>query len=110
MTPKPAGTAGAQPTSPAATGLRLYIADGAPNSTRAIANLQSLRERCGQSGCAPELVDVVDEPLRALNDGILVTPTLVRFAPLPEVRIVGDLSDWHRVAQALGWMEAGREA
>jgi circadian clock protein KaiB len=76
---------------------------------RAIANLESLRKRCGQDDSETELVDVVEEPPRALQDGILVTPTLVRFAPLPEVWIIGDLSDGNRVAQALGWTETSCE-
>ena len=41
------------------------------------------------------------EPLRALVEGILVTPTLVRLSP-PVRHIVGDLSDRAIVLRALG--------
>jgi circadian clock protein KaiB len=90
-------------------GLRLYVAAEAPNSVRAVANLIALCARCGQNHGATEVIDVIAEPQRALRDGVLVTPMLVRFAPPPEVRIVGDLSEARRVAQALGWTEECRE-
>jgi circadian clock protein KaiB len=45
---------------------------------------------------------VFKEPKRALADGILMTPTLVRLAPLPLQRIVGTLSGTQTVLQALG--------
>jgi circadian clock protein KaiB len=47
-------------------------------------------------------VDVFREPKRALADGILMTPTLVKLAPSPARRIVGTLSRAQAVLQALG--------
>ena len=82
--------------------LLLYIAAGAPNSVRALANLEAIRREYLQDSCQIEIVDVFQEPLRALDDGILLTPTLVKVVPLPVVKIVGDLNDTARVLQALG--------
>ena len=81
--------------------LRLYVAGNAPNSVRAQANLKTL---CASLTGAIELevVDVLDSPLRALTDGIMLTPTLVKLAPAPVLKLVGDLSDTLRVRTALG--------
>lgn len=46
--------------------------------------------------------DCIRDPRRALRDGVLVTPTLVRVTPLPVSTIVGTLSDTRGVAAALG--------
>jgi circadian clock protein KaiB len=98
--------------------LRLYIAGRGPNSARAIANLQDISEEMSLDGLEwdIELVDVLDEPLRALEDGILVSPTLVKLAPPPRTVMVGNLDDRDSVLQALGreirdasWAPAGRE-
>jgi circadian clock protein KaiB len=48
-----------------------------------------------------EIVDVLQDPRRALDDGVLVTPTLVRLSPLPAVKIVGDLNEREQVLSAL---------
>lgn len=81
--------------------LRLYVAGEAPNSVRALANLQALL--AGHEGAYRlEVVDVLESPLRALTDGILLTPTLVKSAPAPAWKLVGDLSDTGRVRAALG--------
>jgi circadian clock protein KaiB len=53
-------------------------------------------------------VDLLQEPLRALSEGILFTPTLVRLSPLPARKIVGDLSDTAGVLLALGLKEAAQ--
>lgn len=82
--------------------LRLYIAGQAPNSMRALASLDAIRRRCGLDQLDLEVVDVLLEPLRALDDRILVTPTLIKVAPLPVVRIAGDLSRQNEVTLALG--------
>ncbi len=80
---------------------RLYVADETPNSVRAVANLQSIGKEYLQGRYRLELVDILQEPLRALSEGVLVTPTLVRLSPLPVRKIVGDLSDRNVVLQAL---------
>jgi circadian clock protein KaiB len=81
--------------------LRLYIAGNAPNSVRAIANLAAICKEFLDGRFTLEIVDVLDTPLRALADGILVTPTLARLAPSPPVRIVGNLDDRISVLHAL---------
>ncbi len=81
--------------------LRLYVAGTAPNSVRAIANARAI---CGEhypSAYELEIVDLLDQPLRALEDGIIVTPTLLRLFPLPVQRLVGNLSDRSQVLQVL---------
>jgi len=80
---------------------RLYIAGEAVNSAQALANLHALcrGHLCGRHSI--EVVDVFCEPERALADGILMTPTLLRLAPLPFRKIVGTLSDTTTLMQAL---------
>jgi len=47
-------------------------------------------------------VNVFKEPKRALAEGIFMTPTLLKLAPLPTQRIVGTLSKTQTVLAALG--------
>ena len=57
-----------------------------------------------------EVVDVFCEPGRALADGIFMTPTLLRLAPLPLRKIVGTLSDTATLMQALDLPEMRQPA
>ena len=82
--------------------LRLYVAAGAPNSTLAQSNLEALLAAHGIRDYRLEIIDCIREPKRALGDGVLVTPTLLRVGPPPQQVIVGTLSDTRRVAAALG--------
>jgi len=82
--------------------LRLYIADQSPNSVRAMSSLDVILDQCDLDPVDLEVVDVLREPLRALDDRILVTPTLIKLAPQPVVRIAGDLSHQLEVKLALG--------
>jgi circadian clock protein KaiB len=81
---------------------RLYVAGEAPNSAQAVANLTALCRTYLHDRHEIEIVDVFREPKRALADGILMTPTLVKLAPSPARRIVGTLSQMQPVLQALG--------
>ncbi len=82
--------------------LRLYVVAGAPNSIAARANLAAILAPIGQENYALEIVDCVTDPHRALKEGVLVTPTLVKLAPAPAQTILGSLSDRQGVAAALG--------
>jgi circadian clock protein KaiB len=73
--------------------LRLYIAGNAPNSLRAIANTKAMCDEHFASGHELEIVDLLEYPRRALADGIVVTPTLLKLFPLPASRLIGNLSD-----------------
>lgn len=81
---------------------RLYLAGGAPNSVRALANLYALCRKHFPESHRIEVIDVLKEPLRALAEAILVTPTLVKVSPAPEQQIIGNLSEEEEVLRALG--------
>jgi circadian clock protein KaiB len=85
--------------------LRLFVAGRLVNSTRAIENLKRLCAQHLDGRFELEVVDVLSEPLRAVADDVLVTPTLVRLTPAPRVELVGDLSDPSVVLAALGIAE-----
>jgi hypothetical protein len=85
---------------PARLTLTLYVAGGAPNSRRAEHNLKAALELVGRP-YELELVDVLRTPERAPTAGILVTPTLVRWAPEPEQRLIGNLADRRALALTL---------
>jgi circadian clock protein KaiB len=86
--------------------LRLYIANNAPNSRRAVANLATICKEHLEDNFKLEIVDVLETPLRALADGILVTPSLTKVSPSPVAKIVGNLSDKGSVLRALGIEES----
>ena len=77
--------------------LRLYVAGNAPNSLIAIANLKAICDAHFAAGHELEIVDLLKEPMRALADGVIVTPTLLKLLPLPAQRVIGNLSDTAKV-------------
>ena len=87
---------------------RLYVAGDGQNSTRAIANLVALCHDRLEGRHRIEVVDVFGEPQRALADGIVMTPTLMRLEPGPIRRVVGTLQETEQVAAALGLVGALR--
>ena len=82
--------------------LRLYIAGKAPNSLQAIANLEAICKEYLKHGHELEIVDVLEEPGRAMAEGVLVSPSLSKLSPLPGANIVGNLNDKAKVLLALG--------
>lgn len=81
---------------------RLYVAGDTQNSMQATANLTVFcREHLAERHQI-EIVDVLKHPMRALLDGILMTPTLLKLAPLPVRTIVGTLADSQPLLHAFG--------
>ena len=81
---------------------RLYVAGDALNSHLAVANLKNFCREQLPARHDFEIIDVLRHPKRALEEGILMTPTLVKYAPAPSCRIVGTLSQPQIMLQALG--------
>jgi circadian clock protein KaiB len=88
-------------------GIRLYVTCGAPNSIMAVNNLKSIIKGLPDR-CSLEIVDIQKDPLRALADGILVTPTLIKYQPPPPVSLIGNLSEKEKVVDLLGLGEYQR--
>jgi circadian clock protein KaiB len=85
---------------------RLYVAGNAQNSLQAVANLNAICRAHLADRHEIEVVDVFGEPKRALAEGILMTPTLIKLSPSPVRRIVGTLSQTQVVLQTLGLHDA----
>jgi circadian clock protein KaiB len=81
---------------------QLYIAGNAPNSAQALDNLTTLCLAHLADRHEIEIIDVFKQPKRALADNILMTPTLIKVAPSPALRIVGTLTEPQIVLQTLG--------
>jgi circadian clock protein KaiB len=81
---------------------RLYVAGERPNSDLARANLRKICAELGDPKPLVEIVDVSREAERAMKDGIVVTPTLVRISPKPVLTFLGSLADLAQVRAVLG--------
>jgi len=89
--------------------LRLYVAGESPNSVIAKRNLRAAIVHLADHQAVVELVDVLAEPERSLRDGVLVTPTLIRVAPPPQRRVIGNLRDRAALLAGLGLAEVDGE-
>jgi len=89
-------------TAPSLFSFRLYVAGDGQNSARAIANLTALCNARLAGRHQIEVIDVFGHPHRALADGIVMTPTLMRLEPGPIRRVIGTLQETDHVAAALG--------
>jgi circadian clock protein KaiB len=71
--------------------LFLFVANDAPRSIMAIENIRRALAELADLTFSLEIVNVYDDPDRALSNRVLVTPTLL--APAAARRLVGDLSE-----------------
>ena len=87
---------------------RLYVAGDGQNSVRAISNLNAICQAHLTGRHEIEVIDVFGQPQRALADGIVMTPTVMRMEPGPVRRVIGTLQEMDHVATALGLAGADR--
>ena len=81
--------------------LRLYVTGPTPSAARAVATLDDvLKEFEGRMEV--EVIDVLEDPISALNDDVYATPTVFRISPEPVRRLFGDLSRKETIIDGLG--------
>lgn len=73
--------------------LTLFLAGDSPGSRRAQKNLQRMLEDYQLDDSAVTIVNVLSEPLRALDMSVFATPALIYGADEAEISLYGDLSD-----------------
>jgi len=81
---------------------RLYVTGASPNSLRAIANTKNICEEYLSENYELEIIDVHQQPLVAKEENIIALPLLIKKHPLPEKRLIGDMSDIARVLKSIG--------
>lgn len=81
--------------------LKLYIAGKTPKSVTALKNLKKYCEEHLEGKYRIEVIDLLEKPQLAEGDQIFAVPTLVRKAPVPMRKIIGDLSDEEKVLVGL---------
>ncbi len=82
--------------------LRMYVTGASPNSVKAINNIKTICEKHLSGIYDLEIIDIYQEPLMAQKEQVIALPMLVKSAPLPIKRLIGDMSDTKKVLAALG--------
>src|ERR1700689_5565189 len=81
--------------------LRLYITGTSPRSMRAISNLKEICEAYLKGRYTLEVIDLYQQPALAEGDQILAAPTLIKRLPSPLKRLIGDMTDKHKILVGL---------
>ena len=82
--------------------LCLYITGMTPRSVRAIENVRAFCKRHLEGRHTLQIFDLYQHPSLAREEQLIAAPTLVKRMPLPQRRLVGDLSNQERVLTGLG--------
>lgn len=81
--------------------LRLYITGTSVRSNRAVAAVRALCEELLPGKYDLEVVDIYQQPVKAMDAQIIAAPTLVKTLPKPLKRFIGNLSDRKKMASGL---------
>jgi circadian clock protein KaiB len=82
--------------------LKLFIAGATPNSLRAITNIKKILSAYLSGRYTLNIIDVRQEPEVAKQEQIIALPLLIIKVPLPERRLIGDMSNTKKVLEGLG--------
>lgn len=84
---------------------RLYVVGRTARSLAAESNLRLLCDTRLGGDYQLDVIDLVERPELAGQEGIMAAPLVIRLAPPPSVRVIGDLSELDRAAAHLGFPE-----
>jgi circadian clock protein KaiB len=80
----------------------LFIAGDTELSLRAQTNLQRLCEGPLRDRCEVDIIDILKDASAARQHRVIATPLVLRLEPLPQRKVIGDLSDVERLLNGLG--------
>jgi circadian clock protein KaiB len=82
--------------------LKLFISGASPNSVKAINNIQRILDTYLSGKYNLDIIDIYQETALAEKEQIIALPLLIKKFPLPERRLIGDMSDKRKVLDGLG--------
>lgn len=86
--------------------LILFVSSDVDKHSHIVETLNSVFEGTGEGSYSLEIINVMLNPEKAYEYKILATPTLHRAKPLPEKRVIGDMSDPSRMKIILDGIDA----
>jgi circadian clock protein KaiB len=81
--------------------LKLFISGASPNSTRAINNIKAICETYIKANYELEIIDVYQDSALAAREQIIALPLLIKKFPLPQRKLIGDMSNIKKVLSGL---------
>ena len=82
--------------------LKLFVSGASPNSVRAINNLKVICDSYLKEKYTLEIIDVHQDVSLAQQEQMVALPLLIKKFPVPERRLVGDMSNTEKVLNGLG--------
>ena len=82
--------------------LRLYVSGATALSARAVVNARKICDDHLKGRYKLEVLDIADNIAMAVKDQIVAAPTLVKLAPAPLRRFIGDMSNVEGLLERLG--------
>ncbi len=80
---------------------QLFVSGNAQNTDEIVSMLKQICEKHLQGLCKIEVIDVIQEPAAGMAEDIIATPTLLKKAPKPARRIIGDIRDKDKLMAVL---------
>ena len=81
--------------------LKLYVTGKTSRSSQAVENLRAICDEYLEGRYDLEVIDIYQHPGLLAGEQIIAAPTLLKKSPPPMRRLVGDLSNRHRVLVGL---------
>ena len=82
--------------------LHLYITGATPKSLSAVSNIKLICDTYLKGKYSLKIIDVYKQLEVAREEQLIALPLLVKRTPLPERRLIGDMSDTFKVLKGLG--------
>lgn len=81
--------------------LRLYVSGSTSKSALAVENIKRICEQHLKNRYNLEVIDIYQQRNLARDEQIVAVPTLIKRFPLPQRRLIGDLSNLEKVLSGL---------
>ena len=88
--------------------LTLFVSGMTSRSVRAVADLRRIASEHIGPRCRLEVVDISQQPERAVQQQVVAVPMLLKERPPPASKVIGSLADPERVLGALRMGGPGR--
>jgi circadian clock protein KaiB len=81
--------------------LSLYVTGMSPGSLKAIENLKSICEKYLRGKYHLKITDILKYPETMYENDLIASPTLIKRAPAPVKKLIGDMSNREKVLKLL---------